>query len=227
MKIEKVRLETHNIDKLKGFYEKLPGIIKLDDEGSFSVGSSILEVADAQGEIHGNYHIAFEVHKGHLLALYEQLQAELTFITRDETVIFDIKNWNSKAVYFFDSDMNILEFIERDYAEENERPIRSIVEVGLALRNMKEMECLKLNTELDIFPGIVSEQFMPIGDEDGLFICVPKGRNWNPSIRASGFTPTTVIFEVNGKKKQLTYLNNGDINIEYLKNESNGKELVI
>ena len=219
MKIEKVTISTNDLNAIKNFYSNKLGYSILTDSDykiSVMVGTTLLEIEQVQEKLTGHYHMAFEVYKGQLDRLYEELKQSLDFINRGETIIFDIKNWKSRAIYFYDSDFNILEFIERNFAEEmkNNNPIRSIIEVGLGLTNMKQLEELKYQTELKTFPGILSDEFQPIGEFDGLFICVPNGRIWNPSNRRVGINPKVVEFNVSGKHKKLIYNSKGEITVE-------------
>ena len=218
MRIKKVKLATNDIASLTKFYSdklKFLPLIKERNSVAIEIGRSLLCIEQIAEKIIGNYHLAFEVYRGQLDILHKRLKQSIEFMRQEGTIIFDIKNWKSQSIYFYDSDNNILEFIERDFAPESDgkSSVISIVEFGLALKNMSDLERLREATELDIFPGIVSKEFMPIGDLEGMFICVPNGRIWNPSKHRAGFTQAEVEFIVGEQKKHLIYSKTGDFNV--------------
>lgn len=111
--------------------------------------------------------------------------------------------WNAHALYFYDPAGNVLEFIARhNLPAGGDVPfgalsIRCVSEVGMVVPDVVGTANL-LNQRLDlpVFDGEGSATFCAMGDEDGLFIIVPPGREWFPETDViSGVSPVTVVLD--------------------------------
>ena len=119
--------------------------------------------------------------------------------------IADFVNWNAKSVYFFDPAGNIVELISRfDLENPSEAPFGashflSISEIGLVLPGQKFDDETKQLIERYDLPFFNKQQPLPqfkaIGDDEGLFIIVPRYRNWYPTTRPSDLFPMEINFQ--------------------------------
>jgi len=140
-------------------------------------------------------------------------RAELIWIEQYKSHIADFGNWHAKSVYFYDPAANIVELIARfDLDTKTELPFSSkqflsVSETGLVF---KEDELNKKTTDLlqqydlayfDKQPPL--PQFRAIGDDEGLFVIVPEGRNWFPTSKPAGIFQMGIEFENDGRKSQF------------------------
>jgi hypothetical protein len=109
----------------------------------------------------------------------------------DLTEEHDFSGWDgARAVYFRDPEDNIAELIARPAP----RPELAIAEVGLPVGDVpKAVEAL---AELGIEPYREGdENFVPLGDADGLLIVVRTGRGWFPHDVPAGAASIEVTVE--------------------------------
>jgi catechol-2,3-dioxygenase len=115
-------------------------------------------------------------------------QAELI----EEDVPFEA--WRARAAYYFDPAGNLVELIARERAPGNELLI-AVSEVGLPVADVGTAVTF-LETELGLphFSGD-REGFSAVGDDHGLFIVVPVGRDWLFTDRPASDAPVRVTIE--------------------------------
>jgi catechol-2,3-dioxygenase len=128
--------------------------------------------------------------------------------------IQDFDTWNAKAVYFYDIDNNIVEFIARknlNYKSTekfNKNSLLEISEIGIPTTNIeKEFAFLNKKLGLSIYDGGFND-FCAIGTEKGLFICINKNvKGWYPvndKAYSSDFELKVIIEK---EKFNIAYLN--------------------
>jgi hypothetical protein len=85
--------------------------------------------------------------------------------------------WQARAAYFFDPGGNLVELIARERAP-GEELFLEVSEVGLPVAEVgAAVAFLEAELGLPHFSGD-RESFSAVGDDRGLFIVVPVGRNW-------------------------------------------------
>jgi hypothetical protein len=107
----------------------------------------------------------------------------------DDVLITKFESWNANAVYFYDNNDNLLEFIARKGINNFEtetfsnEQILNISEIGIVKDNPLEFgNQLIQKYGLNLFEkNQNSEIFTAIGDESGLLIIVKTDRNWYPT----------------------------------------------
>ncbi len=101
---------------------------------------------------------------------------------------FEFKDWQARAVYFFDPDGNILEFIGRERLRGEDHPgkIWSISEFGLQVDSVVEA---RRRFGLTAF-GEATSDFAAVGDDHGLLILVSLEREWFPHTGVPARVPT-------------------------------------
>jgi hypothetical protein len=138
------------------------------------------------------YHFAFNIPSNKIEEAYIWLKqrVKLLWIEDYRNFIADFSRWHAKSLYFIDPGGNVAEFISRsdlkDIAEESFSAslIRNVSEIGLVFPAFSFDE--QVNQFLSIWnlsyfiKQKPLEEFRAIGDDEGLFICVPEQRSWYP-----------------------------------------------
>ena len=104
-------------------------------------------------------------------------------------MIAEFETWNANAVYFYDNNNNLLEFIARKDLNNSEteifnsKQILNISEIGIVKKNPLEFgNQLIEKYGLNLFEkNQNSEMFTAIGDDNGILIIVKANRNWYPT----------------------------------------------
>lgn len=192
MDILEIEILTDNIDETIKFYSELLGFEILHTARrtiSFSIGKSILTFTESNN-LNPKYHFAFNIpcNKIDEAILWTSSRTTLIKIANDK-IIADFDSWNANAIYFFDNNGNILEFIARhdlNNISENDfgiSSIHSISEIGVVTENPLRLADKLINdNKLSYFAkGTKSEAFSALGDDNGLFVIVKTNRNWYPT----------------------------------------------
>jgi catechol 2,3-dioxygenase-like lactoylglutathione lyase family enzyme len=212
MKINRLILYTAQLDEQTTFYKDVLGfklVERTADHSSFKIGSSILSFYFR--EVSTPYHFAFNIPSNQIVEALTWLKTRVEVLNDDMKEIQQFPDWNAEAIYFYDQDKNIVEFIARKNLrlESNTsfRPesLLCISEIGLPVNNMERtFHHINEVKKLPIYSGGF-EDFCAAGDENGLFIIINKEkRRWFPT----SDIPYSSYFRVEG-----------DYNIEF----TNGK----
>ena len=210
MKIPELQLLSSNIPQTKKFYHEILGmpIIQADDLSiKISAGKSTLHFNKVNNH-NPFYHFAFNIpaNKFDEAFAWADNKLELIPITPTSTIA-NFKNWNAKAFYFYDNNQNIVEFIARSDLDNisdksfDGSSVFSISEIGIVVDNAKEYSKKLLKDHgLNYFSRQPpQDDFVAIGDDNGLFIVVNNKRNWYPTSKPSEKFWTAVQIEQNGK----------------------------
>ena len=222
MDILEIEILSDNIDETIKFYSELLGFKILHVDGntiSFAVGKSVLTFIKSDN-LNPKYHFAFNIpcNKIDDAILWTSSKTPLIKITNDK-IIADFDNWNANAIYFYDNNGNILEFIARhdlNNASENTfdiSSIESISEIGIVAENALELADKLINeNKLSLFAkGSKSEAFSALGDDNGLLVIVKSHRNWYPTnLQAKKFF-TKIKLKINNTTVDLTINENNAI----------------
>ena len=189
MKIKQIILFTDNIERQKQFYSDILDfelVFSSKDRIDFNVGQSILSFQyKAQFK---PSHVAFNIPSNAIEEALQWLQNRVEILTYDDNKIADFESWNAKAIYFYDADKNIMEFIARNdlNVESDEifssKSVLSISEMAIATNNIERVynAITKIN-EIPIYSGDMS-RFCALGNEEGLFILIDKTvKKWFPT----------------------------------------------
>ena len=198
MKIKELIIDTVKLKEQISFYH---GVLNFElvhrskTSASFQIGKSKLTFVENKNAL--PYHFAFNIPYDKVEEALNWLKRRVDIISFEEDEIIDFENWKAKAIYFYDKDHNIVEFIARkEIGNDMEegfgiKSILSISEIGIGTDNIKELyEQINAIKPIDIFDGSV-ERFCAVGNNEGLFIVVDsQKKDWFPTgdqICPSGF----------------------------------------
>jgi len=209
-------LFTNNIQGQRHFYKNALGfelLLETSEKISFKTGASTLTFQHKE-----NYkasHLAFNIPYNAINDALIWLRKRTEVLSFDGGFIADFKSWEAKAIYFYDADKNIMEFIARERIDiESDvaftpRSILSISEMAIAANNIESIyNIINAMRPIAVFDGDFS-RFCALGNDEGLFIVIDKNnKKWYPTMEEA-FTSDFIIkgdynfaFE-NGKIKEI------------------------
>ena len=191
MKIAELTLLAGDLPAQREFYAGTLGLpVMGEDTQSLAVqaGSSRLVFKQAPSGWHGFYHFAFNVPGDRFREAKDWAARRVPLIkSKSGDDEFDFENWRARALYFYDPEGNILEFIARRDLSLNtdqpfsERSILSVSEIGVVTEDVPGLvRSLRSSLAIEVFRGSESETFTALGDDHGLLIVVKQGRIWFP-----------------------------------------------
>lgn len=216
MKLEQIQIQTNNIQQTASFYQDILNLCILEKDLNtltIQAGNSILKFVE-NPQFKSIYHFAFNIPENKLNEAIEwcKNKVDLIFI-EDQNVITNFENWNANAVYFYDNNGNLLEFIARhdlNNAQEeafSSKAILNISEIGIVNENPLELgNQLIEKYGLEFFSkNANSEKFAVLGNDEGLLILVQPNRNWYPTQTPSESNATKILLENKGNQIELQF----------------------
>jgi extradiol dioxygenase family protein len=216
MKILELILQTNKLSETKEFYEKTIGFEKIEETEtsiSFAVGTSKLIFELTEKIQNPKYHFAFNIPVNKIEDALNWTLERTDLIGSDNSYVTDFENWKAKAIYFFDNNQNILEFICRtDLNNKTDKPfsvetILNINEIGLV-----NEQPIKIGDEIiekvktDFFSkGPKREDFVAVGNENGLFVISNPNRNWYPTKELAERSKVKAKIKVSGIEYELEF----------------------
>jgi catechol-2,3-dioxygenase len=216
MKIKKLTLATTNLRAQIEFYHHLLGfsLIKESPEAAeFQTGNSILRL-EASSEA-TPYHFAFNIPSFQEHQALEWLKTKVPILKEQAEEIMVFESWNARAIYFYDRDNNILEFIaRRNLNIEVDEPFSAasvieISEMGLPVDDIIPIHDHFINKlNIEVYSGS-TERFCAIGDEHGLFIVLNKNvkTSWFPTENSPIASDFKTIIELRDQLYSVTFRN--------------------
>ena len=189
MQIRELQFGTSALAQQYDFYTRVFGFPVLQetlDMFVLQVGASRLTFTRTNNEHVGIAHFAFNIPENQFPAAKQWLQARTPlFRNTDGGDEFFFEAWNAHALYFNDPDGNILELIARHtLPSASDRPfsgqsILNISEIGIVTEDVPaQVAAVEARIGATVYCGPGSDSFTPVGDEEGLFIVVKRGRLW-------------------------------------------------
>ena len=189
MKIEEITLFTNQIEKQKLFYQEVVDfdlVFESEEKITFKTGKSLLSFE--YKETVNSAHFAFNIPSNKIDEALLWLQKRVAILPDGENLISNFESWNAKAIYFYDADKNIVEFIARKDLNQNSveqftaKEIISISEIAMVTTNLSPLyEAISRIKPISIFDGNIN-RFCAIGNHDGLFILIDKTvKTWHPT----------------------------------------------
>lgn len=210
MKIISLEIETEQLAALKDFYASVLELSVLsENEHQFSIkaGFSTLTFKQVSGRPPGPYHFAFNIPHNKVREATEWLRERVAFLHAPGALTPVVRHelWDAYALYFYDTDFNILEFIAHKSAPVTAEPfgpeqLLGLAEVGLPASDVPGFS-QQLRNELKLTRWkSATEDFEAVGDEEGMFIVVQKQRPWFPTMNPAAVLPTQVEVQGAGLK---------------------------
>lgn len=204
MQITELTLATQQLQTQQQFYTTILGLpLNSASSEMFSVQVGSTHLTFQQTTAETLYHIAFAIptHKAALAKVW--LEARVPLLQLDGQDEFTSESWRSTSFYFRDAAGHILELIAHHDQSDNSsgsfgsNDLLHLCEIGMAFENVAtQVEDWKTNFGLEVYRDSISEQFAAVGDIDGLFITVQRGRNWFPtSTDAAVIAPVDVTIQ--------------------------------
>ena len=189
MKISQLTLYTRHLAEQKQFYTQVLTLPLLaEDEEKFTVKIGVSSLTFIASENTNPAHFAINISSNKIQEALEWTQQRIAVLLCEDEQIADFSNWNAEALYFYDIDKNIVEFIARkDLKSSNTAPfslidLLSISEIGIVSSDNKAIYN-QLNTmrPIPVYDGNF-ERFCVLGNAEGLFILVNNTKKkWFPT----------------------------------------------
>ncbi|MFD2033809.1 VOC family protein [Belliella marina] len=193
MNLNNIEILTKELKSTKDFYGNvlnLP-VTECDSKSiSIKIGLSTLKFVESLKKAKPIYHLAFNIPENKLNEVIKWCQNRIELIKKEDAVLITkFETWNANAIYFYDNNDNLLEFIARKDLNNSEtetfssKQILNISEIGIVMDNPLEFgNQLIQKYELNLFEkNQNNEIFTAIGDDNGLLIIVKTNRNWYPT----------------------------------------------
>lgn len=216
MNIIEIELLTGNVEATLHFYSNLLGLRTIYADAkkiSFQAGASTLTFIKAEN-IKPFYHFAFNIPCNQIEDALHWTSLFTDLIPAPETgFITNFKDWNAKAIYFYDNNGNILECIARfDLFNFSDKPfsaasLLSISEIGIVTESPLELsESLIREHQLIYFKkGPKREDFVAMGDDNGLIVISNPDRNWYPTETHAEKFPVRIRLMNHLKATEITF----------------------
>lgn len=215
MDILELTLLTNNINETEKFYTGLLGleiIEKNNSSISFLTQQSKLTFNKTENQ-KPFYHFAFNIPNNKLNEALIWINSKIDIISLEQKEkIADFITWNAKSFYFYDNNNNIVEFIAR-FDLDNQSDINfesssilSISEIGFVVTNVKnKSEQIAIENNLTNFSKQPNrENFVALGDDNGLLLFVENQRFWFPTNKPAENYWTKVKIKNNEQINEIT-----------------------
>jgi catechol-2,3-dioxygenase len=190
-------------------------LIHYEDDRSFELitGPTTLRFEAADNIENPYYHFAWNIPENLYTQSVEWLKDKQVTLIREpgtENEILDFTDWNAHALYFYDPAGNIVELIARHNIENSSnepfgaQSFLELSEIGVVSKAyQKTYEYITTELEIPFWKGN-KEDFNALGDEHGLFITVPEGRQWFMSEKKAFCFPLEINF-TSGEENKTVY----------------------
>jgi len=213
MEIKKLFLHSKDVTKQFHFFKNILGFkVEQISTDEILLHSGQNQVHFKNSEADYIYHYAFLIPTGTLHSAIDFLEKkEIELLRYEGKKIIDFTS--GQAIYFYDADGNIGEFIERpSLGISSNRPfsIDQVVrlnEIGLPAKNPLAISKTLIEEYgiQPIEPSIMREDFCWVGDYKGVLIVPKVGRNWMPTTIPSTLNNFSVLYQENGKNYRLNF----------------------
>ncbi|MCT4624967.1 MAG: VOC family protein [Schleiferiaceae bacterium] len=215
MKITTLKLYSKHLEKQKMFYSEVLHLpILSSDPSHFSTRIGYSKLHFTKDEKATPYHFAINIPSFQENDALQWLSQRVDLLKDGEHVLMDFENWNAKAMYFYDEDKNIVEFIARRPLNEpfkvpfNSSALLGISEVGVVTDDISQTYAPLKHIGVEEFDGNY-HRFLAAGNHQGLFIIInPNIKKWFPVNDDAFYSPFELEIVQSSKKYQLQYTKN-------------------
>ena len=219
MEIEVLKIFSNQFEEQVEFYDNLMGFeCNRLSKNSLEIHAGNTRLVFERSARKFYYHFAFLVPTGCLysaIKFVESKEISLLPLNGDKIIHFD----TGEAIYFYDPDGNVVEFIERptlNYLSKTDFSITDIIkinEIGLPVADPVEMS-EALVTKFGIVPyksAPMRDRFCWVGDFNGAIIVSLTGRNWLPTQKPGIVNDFSLTYTEAEKTFYLSFENNNII----------------
>lgn len=216
MRLQKVSMQTNDTESLKAFYHQLLGLpVHYEDKCSFELitGPTTVRFEKSESTENPYYHFAWNIPENQYLQAAEWLKVKQLALIKEpgtDNEILDFTDWNAHALYFYDTAGNIVELIARHNLDNasndsfNAQSFLELSEVGVVSKAYtRTYDYITQELGIPFWKGN-QKDFNALGDEHGLFITVPEGRQWFMSEKTAVCYPIEINF-TQDEKNQTVY----------------------
>jgi hypothetical protein len=205
MQILELHLATPTLPQQADFYTRILGFFAILSTAStlmLQAGASRLTFDAVPGASAMRYHFAFNIPENQFAEAVQWLRQRVTLLADSNGIDeFYSADWDSHGIYFFDPGGNVVEMIARHSIPSasqtpfSGRNVLSISEIGIAAEDVEaHADAICARSGATVYHGPPTPTFTAVGDEEGLFIVVRRGRIWFPETGvAAEHLPLTVI----------------------------------
>jgi catechol 2,3-dioxygenase-like lactoylglutathione lyase family enzyme len=216
MRITALTISTAFVDECRRFYVDLLGFQEYEVVGGsdgLALQIGYTRFTFVPGTADARYHFAFNVRPDQLENAAEWLQRfGVELIPGPQGHFVDFPNWKARSVYFFDPAGNIVEIIARaaikpagNAPKFSAASLLGISEIGLVTDDLAAYR-----DWLGAVHGISgfirqqnTDQFTALGDDEGLLLLVPAGREWFMGRFNAEKHPVAITAEAGGREIKL------------------------
>lgn len=213
MNFKKLILYSSNIIQQKAFYTNVLGFELLEEQTNsctLKIGKTALQFIDKKDAT--PYHFALNIPSNQGAAALAWLKERVAILDFEGQELVDFTDWNAEAMYFYDMDGNIVEFIARKNLQDNSNlpfsinNILEISEIGIPTNDVQGLyHQIQTTFPIEKYSGDLS-RFAALGDERGLFIVINKNiKKWIPRDDEPHSSPFEVQLEFKGKPFSLSF----------------------
>lgn len=211
MILTKIKLRVNDLSLTRAFYTEqlnVELIHESSNELTFRVGQTELIFSEAKSDDEFVYHLAFNIPSNKLAEAIQWAKGRLEIIRNfNNELVTALDAWKSESVYFYDTNGNLLEFIAREAIDEsNEEGFDSSQIVNVSEIGFVVDQPLKVAAEwmqklpITFFDKAKpTNDFLALGDDEGLLIFVSKQRNWFPTTIPAKSFPITFSLDIQGE----------------------------
>ena len=216
MYITHIELLTLNLSEQREFYGEVLGLLIVEATSTaftVQIGASALTFREAPMDWKGVYHFAFNIPPNQYAEAKQWLSERVPLVTdaSGNAEIF-FPHWDAHALYFYDKGGNIAELIARhtlslsSEASFSAESLLNVSEIGIVTDNVPQtVQSFQGQAGLSVYHGEINPEFVAVGDENGLFIVVRRGRIWFLTDTAAEPAPISLVYHSGNQEDLLTW----------------------
>jgi catechol-2,3-dioxygenase len=215
MHFEKITIYSANLAAQKVFYTETLGFELLTEAPhsfTLKIGKTALQFIEKQEAT--TYHYAFNIPSNQGAEALTWLKKRVAILDWKGADLVDFSDWNAEAMYFYDKDDNIVEFIARKnlniptIATFDASQVLEVSEMGAPTKSIRGVyDYLSQLFSIERYSGDFN-RFTAMGDEHGLFIVINnQQKKWIPRDDEAYCSPFDVCLKHENNRFELKYEN--------------------